>query len=59
MLLKDKDNLTTGVFITFSGNCKEALAFYQACFGGILHLETFDEERYHDPKRLVIIQNYF
>ncbi|PRY53198.1 putative glyoxalase superfamily protein PhnB [Arcticibacter pallidicorallinus] len=55
MLLKDRDNLTSGVFITFSGNCKKALNFYQRCFGGILHLETFDEELYRDPKRPIII----
>lgn len=35
--------LKSGVFITFSGNCKEALMLYQACFGGELHFETFDE----------------
>lgn len=55
MLLKERDNLISGVFITFSGNCREALDFYQACFGGIFHLETFDQELYRDPKRPVII----
>lgn len=34
----------TAVFITFSGNCKKALNFYQACFGGLLQFETFDKE---------------
>jgi PhnB protein len=34
----------SAVFITFSGNCKRALNFYQACFGGHLHFETFGEE---------------
>lgn len=33
----------SAVFITFSGNCKKALTFYQSCFGGILQLETFEE----------------
>ncbi|HQA75031.1 MAG: hypothetical protein R2805_06810 [Flavobacterium sp.] len=28
-------------FITFNGNCKEALSFYQSCFGGELHIDTF------------------
>lgn len=55
MLLKDRDNLTSGVFITFSGNCRVALDFYRNCFGGILHLETFNEELYRDPKRPVIV----
>lgn len=36
--------MTSGVFITFSGNCKKALTFYQTCFGGTLHFETFDKE---------------
>lgn len=44
MLYENDDALKSGIFITFSGNCKEALMLYQACFGGDLHLETFDEE---------------
>jgi uncharacterized glyoxalase superfamily protein PhnB len=55
MPLKDRDSLASGIFITFSGNCKEALDFYRACFGGMLHLETFDEALYRDTKRPVII----
>lgn len=43
MLLQHSDNLKTGVFITFSGNCKRALTFYQTCFGGTLHFEIFDK----------------
>lgn len=34
----------SAVFLTFSGNCKEALSFYQTCFGGTLQLETFEKE---------------
>lgn len=44
MLFQNSDKLTNGIFITFSGNCKKALTFYQTCFGGTLHFETFDEE---------------
>jgi PhnB protein len=44
MLFQNSERLTSGVFITFSGNCKKALTFYQACFGGTLHFETFDGE---------------
>lgn len=44
MLFQNSDRLTGGVFITFSGNCKKALTFYQTCFGGTLHFETFDKE---------------
>ncbi len=34
----------SAIFLTFSGNCKEALTFYQTCFGGILQFETFEKE---------------
>lgn len=44
MLVKDSNKLTSGIFITFSGNCKRALTFYQTCFGGMLHFEMFDKE---------------
>jgi uncharacterized glyoxalase superfamily protein PhnB len=54
-MLKERDNLTSGVFITFSGNCKKALDFYQACLGGILHLDTFEDKLYRDSKKPVII----
>lgn len=43
MLIQDSAKLTSGIFITFSGNCKKALTFYQTCFGGRLHFETFDK----------------
>lgn len=36
--------LRSAIFITFSGNCKRALNFYQTCFGGLLQFETFEEE---------------
>ncbi|MBC9795112.1 glyoxalase [Sinomicrobium weinanense] len=34
----------SAVFITFSGNCKKALTYYQTCFGGTLQFETFGRE---------------
>jgi uncharacterized glyoxalase superfamily protein PhnB len=34
----------SAVFITFSGNCKKALSYYQTCFGGTLQFETFEKE---------------
>ena len=36
--------LVSAIFITFSGNCRKALTFYQTCFGGTLQFETFEEE---------------
>ena len=34
--------MKSAFFITFSGNCKEALTFYQSCFGGRLQFEDLD-----------------
>lgn len=39
----DHDKFVTAIFLTFSGNCREALTFYQTCFGGTLQLETFQK----------------
>lgn len=30
-------------YLTFNGNCREAMAFYQACLGGELYLQTIGE----------------
>lgn len=46
--------LKSGVFITFSGNCREALTFYQNCFGGILHFEMFDSMPGENPDLPVV-----
>lgn len=43
MLVQQTERLQSGIFITFSGNCRAALTFYQACFGGTLHFEMFDQ----------------
>lgn len=43
MLFQNNYKSTSGIFITFSGDCKKALTFYQTCFGGTLHFETFDK----------------
>ena len=32
----------SAIFITFPGNCKMALTFYQSCFGGKLIFETIE-----------------
>ncbi|CAM2836787.1 glyoxalase [Chryseobacterium flavum] len=31
----------SGIFITFAGDCKKALAFYKSCLGGELFLDLF------------------
>lgn len=54
MLFQNSDKLTSGIFITFSGNCKKALTFYQTCFGGTLHFETFDKELHGYTEKPVI-----
>ena len=55
MLLQNSDKLVNGVFITFAGNCKKALTFYQTCFGGTLHFETFAQELRGYKEKPVII----
>lgn len=44
MVENDHNKLISAIFITFSGNCKKALRFYQNCFGGLLQFETFEKE---------------
>jgi len=44
MLVQESVKITSGIFITFPGNCKKALTFYQTCFGGRLHFETFSQK---------------
>lgn len=41
-----RDKRVSAVFITFSGNCRKALTYYQTCFGGTLQFETFELEGY-------------
>lgn len=36
--------MVSAIFITFSGNCRKALTYYQTCFGGTLQFETFEKE---------------
>ncbi|MES2616721.1 MAG: VOC family protein [Bacteroidota bacterium] len=31
---------TINVYLTFNGNCREAMLYYKRCFGGLLTLET-------------------
>lgn len=37
-------SFVSAIFVTFSGNCKEALTFYQTCFGGTLQFQTLEKE---------------
>jgi len=30
-------------YLTFNGNCREAMCFYQGCLGGELHFQTIAE----------------
>lgn len=39
----NQDKFVSAVFLTFSGNCREALTFYQTCFDGTLQFETFEK----------------
>lgn len=44
MTNSNHNKFVSAIFLTFSGNCKEALTFYQTCFGGVLQFETFEKE---------------
>ncbi|MGV3697171.1 hypothetical protein [Flavobacterium sp.] len=41
--MQENKKINSAFFITFNGNCKEALTLYQSCFGGSVYLETFDK----------------
>jgi len=43
-MIKRRNKIESAVFITFSGNCKQALNFYQTCFGGCLQFEILNKE---------------
>jgi PhnB protein len=49
----------SAVFITFSGNCKEALTYYQTCFGGSLQFQTFETEWQGHTETPVVIGSLF
>ena len=54
MIEHSHDKLKSAIFITFSGNCKKALTFYQTCFGGLLQFETFGKEIQGYPEMPVV-----
>jgi PhnB protein len=37
-------------YLTFSGNCRDAMKFYERCFGGELHLMPFSDAPGNFPK---------
>ena len=43
IMVQSSATIKSAFFITFNGNCREALAWYQACFGGTIQLNTFTE----------------
>lgn len=51
---QNNTKLRSAIFITFSGNCKQALTFYQACFGGKLQFEIFEKELPGFNEKLVL-----
>ncbi|MGB7068217.1 MAG: VOC family protein [Pyrinomonadaceae bacterium] len=42
-------------YLTFSGNCREAMTFYKGCLGGDLTLQTIGESPFADkmPKQMM------
>ncbi|AZJ36687.1 VOC family protein [Tenacibaculum singaporense] len=41
-------------YLTFNGNCREAMLFYQSCLGGELYFQTLEES----PKAKNLPNNY-
>jgi PhnB protein len=43
--MNSKESIMTQInaYLTFSGNCREAMHFYKTCLGGELHLQTIGE----------------
>ncbi|MCX2678701.1 glyoxalase/bleomycin resistance/extradiol dioxygenase family protein [Galbibacter sp. EGI 63066] len=48
------------IYLTFNGNCKEAMEFYQECLGGELHFQTLGEspktEKLPEGMKVYIVQ---
>jgi len=40
---------TINAYLGFEGNCREAMTFYQTCFGGALQFQTFEESPMECP----------
>lgn len=49
----------SAVFITFSGNCRDALTYYQTCFGGSLQFEAFETEWRDCSGKPIVIGSLF
>lgn len=43
MVDSNSGKFVSAIFITFSGNCKKALTYYQNCFGGTLQFEMLEK----------------
>jgi PhnB protein len=42
-VMKVKNTTRIHVYLTFNGNCREAMLFYKECLGGELDLQTVEE----------------
>lgn len=59
MIVPNARKYVSAVFITFSGNCREALTYYQTCFGGSLQFETFEKEELSVTEKPIVIGSLF
>ncbi|WP_461789624.1 glyoxalase [Pedobacter sp.] len=44
MIANYPPKVVSAIFVTFSGNCEQALKFYQTCFGGLLQFDRLDHQ---------------
>lgn len=49
-----KRKKVTGIHLTFSGNCREAMTFYRDCFGGELTIQEFEGPLFRYPQLPVV-----
>lgn len=54
MLHQSHNIFQSGVFISFAGNCQEALTYYQSCFGGQLQFQMM-EQHLHGFEKVPVI----
>lgn len=50
----NRNKYASAILITFPGNCRRALTYYQSCFGGSLKFQTFENELKDYPETPVV-----
>jgi|SRR5690606_96409 len=59
MPVSGQHKFVSAIFITFSGNCRDALTHYQTCLGGSLQFETFEASGQEYVEKPIVIGSLF